>query len=196
MALIAKVGGRESNSLLTLSEAESRLKLLPYTETSGWEDLDTQQKEYRLQLAAMAMLMLPLRGYRSYEGQAQSFPRSVQDDETIIPDCAKDVQAQIAVSVIHRALLSKQSVSDGEVSAKSVSKVSLGGLLAVSFDSSPSKTGTFLEQLSRSIEFPTYLMLVPYLTSFRGGSVLNTDELPVLLTTTTTTSTTMTTTTT
>lgn len=189
MALLVKVGGRESNSLVTLVEAEARLKLLPYTETSGWDDLAPSDKEYRLKLAAMVMLMLPLRGHCSYEGQAMPFPRSSQDDQTVIPDCAKDAQSQIAVSVIHRALLSKQSVSDGEVSAKSVSKVSLGGLLAVSFDSSPSNTGTMLEQISRSVEFPTYLMLATYLTSFRGGTVLNSDEFPVLLTTTTTTTT-------
>lgn len=194
MSLITKIGGRESNSFVTLDEADDLITSEGFPDSSDeWEDLEDGQKEYRLKMAAQMMSFLPLKGDRVFCGQSLCFPRTVQNDVHSIPDEVKETQCFIAYSVIHRGLVNRpESASEGE-SGSRVSSVSLGGLLSVSFAGSPVTTGSALDRMIRSSQFPAYMTMSKFLTSFRGGTVKNADELTPCMTTTTTTSTTTTT---
>lgn len=184
MTLVTKVGGKESNSFVTLAEAETIIATLP-DDTTEWDALTDDEKEYRLILGANLMSALPLRGYRSFEGQYLCFPRSAQPNQLVVPDEAKETQVFLAYSVVHRGL-SNRSSDITEAEGDRVTQVSLGGLLSVSFAKTKSQGTTFLDQFIMSAQFPAYAKLMKWLTSFRGRSVPDEDDLDLLTTTTTT----------
>lgn len=192
MTLHTKIGGRETNSFITIVEADAIMLRLPDDDTT-WKVLTDIEKEYRLTLATNLMGMLPWRGFRVYNGQAVVFPRSSQGlDVRVIPDAIKDAQAQIAFSVVHRALLERPTVAEGSGDTK-VRKVSLGGLLSVTFDDKTEKGVSSFDRFLRTVHWPIFMLLLPWLAQVRGRIILNADEEITLSTTTTTTSTTSTT---
>ena len=193
MALIIRIGGAESNSYLTVAEADALMPGLP-DDTCEWEALTPAEKEFRLRMGASLIGKLPLRGHRSYRAQALEFPRSVQSNQRVIPDEVKEAQAMMAYSVVHRAFGSRGSVSEAATGQR-VSQVSLGGLLSVSFSGTALETGSQLDRLVRSVQAPIYMLLKKFISQVRGGTVLNESELEDLLTTTTTTTVTVTSTT-
>lgn len=189
MALKTVVGGRDTDSFCTLEESLAFISLLGI-DTTEWENQEDENKEYCLQLAAQAMEYFPWRGKRVFCGQALVFPRDCQDNVYIYPTEIKQAQAQIAFNVIFRALqaLATQPTEDGPQSDSRVTRVSLGGMLEVAFSSDPAKTGTFLDRLTRSLQFPIYLAVVKWTSQVRGGIVTDAvDDAPCLTTTTTTT---------
>jgi hypothetical protein len=191
MSLITKIGGRESTSFVKLDEALDIITGDGFPDDSSeWEDLEDAAQEYRLWLGANAMSFLPLKGKRVFCGQALCFPRSTQLNFHMIPQAVKETQCFVAYGVIHRGLASRpDDPSETELGAR-VKSVSLGGLLSVAFDSSRLETGTGLDKIIRSSQFPAYMGLAKYLAQFRGGSVKSETELTTCLTTTTTTTTT------
>jgi len=201
MALHTKVGGRETNSYITIAEADTILasEAIVVEDDAVWVALSLGEKEYRLLQAFNFMDMLPFVGSRIYVGQAASFPRSFQSTyglgPKVIPEVVKESQAQIAFSVIHRALIERPAVSEG-IGGTRVSRISLGGLLSASFVKKSTEGASSFDVFLKTIHWPIYSKLLPYLTSIRGGAVINLVEEPTLSTTTTTTSTTSTTTTT
>jgi len=197
MSLNTNIGGRESDSFITVSQADAYLTS-GIDDVTAWNALSDAAKEVRLRLAANLLGMLRCRGRKIYCGQALAFPRSCQDVAHSIPEEVKEAQAWIAYSVVHRALANRPVDVTEDVSGSDVSQVMLGGLLMVSFRGTALSGGSFLEQIVRSANFPIYLKLKRWITQVRGGSVLNTDdtEYPTCSTTTTTTSTTSTSTTT
>lgn len=195
MALRTAVGGRESNSFVTLKEGLAILATLPDSpDDSGFSDAETAQQELCLSLAAQAMDYLPWRGLRVFCGQALPFPRTCQDVRTVIPDEIKVCQVFIAHSVVWRALQARPEIADGGVSTSRVTSVSLGGMLSVSFSGDAAKAGTIMDRLTQSAQFPAYLMVNRYLSQVRGRMTPRDGEEYQCITTTTTTSTTTTTT--
>jgi hypothetical protein len=196
MALRVHVGGRESDSLVSLADADVCIKATYPEDSDSWLDLASESREHMLRLGAQLLGMLPLRGRTIYCGQALCFPRSSQHNPKIIPDEAKQAQCELSYSVIYRAIVSAPTMEEGEISGSRVSSVSLGGLLAVSFAGSAVTSGTLLDKIVRSVQFPTYLGLKKYLSQMRGGSVSATTDAgyPTCSTTTTTTTSTVTTT--
>lgn len=189
MALVTAIGGRESNSFITLEEAEVLIESLPDCPTA-WSALEDTDKELRLKLAAAMMNYIPFRGKKIYAGQALTWPRSGYGSRFIPPE-VKQAQAYIAYSIIHRGLVARGSdVTDQQGAA--VRSVSIGGLLSVSFGDSLQARGLW-DSISSSNNFPLTMILSRYITAFRGGSVGSTEEEPTLSTTTTTASTTSTT---
>lgn len=182
MALVTVAGGRDSNSFVSVEEADAIILTLPDAGTE-WSALTTAQKELRLKLAADAMNYLPFRGRKIYVGQALSWPRSGFGPK-MLPQEVKDVQVFIAYSVIHRALANRADVSESS-SGPSLRSFSLGGMLSASIGDSLQKKG-LLDAITDSTQFPATLILSRYLTAFRGRSVPNTDDddAPVLSTTT------------
>lgn len=185
MALITRIGGGDSNSYLTVAEADALMPELP-DDTCEWEALAEADKEFRLRMGAALIGKLPLRGHRSFRAQALEFPRSVQSNQRAIPDEVKEAQAMMAYSVVHRAFANRGSVTEAATGQR-VSQVSLGGLLSVSFQGTALETGSQLDRLVRSVQAPIYMLLKKFISQVRGGTVLNEDELEDLLTTTTTT---------
>lgn len=190
MSLIVKVGGRESNSFVTLAEANAIMEVIfSEAEFVVWDDLEDSQKEYRLKLAARMIETLPYRGWRAYCGQSLCFPRTTQHNVKVIPEEVKETQCFVALNIIHKGLSSRPSPDEAESGAL-VSSVSLGGLLGVKFTGDDPTTGTGLDQIIRSSQFPAYVRMRRYSTQFRGGTVRNEDNMPTCSTTTTTTTTT------
>lgn len=191
MSLRTSAGGRDTESFVSVAEADTFIAALPDDPTK-WTALSTEEKEYRLILAAQIVGMLPNRGRKIYCGQALAYPRSGQGgDGTTIPEIIKEVQAQLAYSVVHRGLAKLPDVED-DASGPAIKSVSLGGLLSVTFASGPLSRGSLLDQMISSIQFPVYLRLKRYLSQFRWGSIKQTSDTdyPTCSTTTTTTTTT------
>lgn len=197
MAIVTAIGGRNSNSFVTVSEADSIIATLP-DDATAWNALTDEQKEARLVAAASILGMLRWRGRRVYAGQKLCFPRTTQGYRSDIkrkwiPDEVRDSQVEIAYNVVHRALVSRSDVTDGEESASRVTYVSLGGMLSVTFAGDAPTSGNLLDKIGRSINFLTFTRLQFYLTQVRGGPVLNeTDRDYPSYSTTSTTSTTST----
>ena len=184
MSLIVRVGGAESNSFVTVAEADEIIPLLP-DDSAAWEDLEEPQKEDRLRLACKLMSTLNLRGRRVYCSQALAFPRTPQNNYRIIPQEVKETQVFLSYSVVHRGLAGRgTNVSDIDPGAR-VSQINLGGLLSVSFAGSASSKGNQLDKIIRSGQFPTYLTMTSWFAQVRGGSVPNESEVECLTTTTT-----------
>lgn len=195
MALKCGVGGRDSDSLVQLSEASAILEKFFPDATDAWDDLSESGQEVRLKLAAHVLGTLPLCGRKVYCGQALCFPRRCRGSYTGIPDEAKDAQVYIAYSVVHRALASSPAIAES-ISAARVKSVSLGGLLSVAFADGSYKGGNLLDQITRSAFFPVYTMLKKWLAQVRGGRVQNVDDVDYPSCSTTSTTSTSTTTTT
>lgn len=197
MSLKTSVGGRDSDSFCSLSEANSFIAAGP-DDHAAWNALSGADREYRLKLAAQLMDYFPWGGETVYCGQALCFPRRIRGDLICIPCEVKEVQAYLAYSVIHRGLANRPSSVTAEETGSRVTQVSLGGLLSVSFSGDPVTTGNILDKICRSMHFPAYLKIKKYLAQIRGKSILETDddEYPTCSTTTTTTTSTTSTTTT
>ena len=195
MSLCKKVGGREADTYISVAEADALLANGP-DDVSDWSSLLTEQKELRLRLAAQLLGYLPLRGLRIYRGQALDFPRSGQGvSPYVIPKGVKEAQAYLAYSVVHRALANRAAPSESIGNA--VRSVSLGGMLSVAFSSSTEGMGkgTVFDLITKSIAFPVYVSMKPYISQIRGRTVPDLETAPILSATTTTESSTTTSTT-
>lgn len=179
MYLSTRIGGKESNSFVTLAEADLLIAVLP-DDTSDWEVLSDDQKRYRLVMAAALMSNLPWRWKKSFEGQSLCFPRNGNKS---VPDEIKETQVFLAYSVIHRGLANRPEIDEAD--GDRVTQVSLGGLLTVSFAAGKSQSYTSLEKMIQSAQFPAYVRVLKYLTSFRGRTVPDDDDIDLLTTTTT-----------
>jgi len=178
MALITTVGGADSDSYVTLVEAEATLKKFYPEQYEQWVDIETdEEREVLLRGSAELMGYLPLRGRKVYCDQALHFPRMLRRDPDdavydSIPDGIKECQAQIAFNVLFRASLSNAAVEDGAVSGSRVTQVSLGGgLLMVSFSGDNETSGTILDRITRSVNYQSYLSIKKFLSQVRGGIV-------------------------
>jgi len=200
MSLNYTIGRYYSNSFVSLAEANSIMSsYLPYP-TTEWDALTDAEKEYRLRLAAEMLGVLPLKGIQAFENQALCFPRDSQSDMMVIPQCVKNAQVDLAITVINRNLANLPDNTQLEEPGR-IKNISLGGLLKVAFDGKPATKGNVLTFMARSIYTPVFLELKRYLSSVRGGSICDTDEvffhtLSSTTTTTTSSSTTISTTTT
>jgi hypothetical protein len=184
MTLITKVGGAESNSFVTLLEADDLIEYLP-DDRADWYELTDAQKEYRLILGAAMMSNLPLKGRKAYRNQMLAFPRTGQGNMKIIPDEVKETQVFIAYSVIHRGLVNRPDLDETE--GDRVTQVSLGGLLTVSFASSISAKSSSLDQVIMSAQFPAYVRMSKWLLQIRMRMMADEDDITLSTTTTTTT---------
>lgn len=188
MALNITIGRSYSESFVSVGEADSIMAGLPY-DSSDWMALSTAEKEYRLRLGAEALGYLSFRGRMAFENQALCFPRDCQINMMTIPLSVKRAQVDIAYSVIHKAITALPSV-DTTLAAGRLSSMTLGGLLAFKIAGDPVQSGNILDSISRSVHLSVYLELKRYLTSIRGWSVADADEVVYhTLSTTSTTST-------
>ncbi|MFH0825762.1 MAG: DnaT-like ssDNA-binding protein [Pseudomonadota bacterium] len=167
MSLVSTVGGTDSNSFITSTEANAILADAPF-DAGGWLELGETAREKRLELAAVALALLPFGGYRVYQDQALAFPRTCQRITSVIPQEIKEAQAYVAFLVIG-PMLSHCAESSSELAAPSVSRASLDGVIDVSFDeSSGNRRGSWLHRAILSDDLPIRLKLDRYLTLFRG----------------------------
>lgn len=222
MPLITRIGSANANSFVTLDQAEYILGTLP-DDLESWNELTLLEKEYRLTMAAKIIGVLPLKGRRVYRWQALAFPRTLrvskrtwpyhyqqvqyasvredlwqaEPDCRRVPDEVKEAQCMVAYSVVHRALANRSVVTEQQGST--VTGISLGGALSVSFSPGQEATGSLLDMIMRSLQAPVYLMMQKWISQMRGGVITAVEDadywepsevLPT--TTTTTTSTTVT----
>jgi hypothetical protein len=182
--LFTNTGGRESNSFVTVEEADVLIAELFPDDATEWLALTISGKEQRLILGAKALGFFRLRGWRAYQGQALVFPRTAQDDPRIVPDVVKQAQVELAYNLIHRELVNMAKVSEGDNEGLRPTQISLGGVLMVSLSGKSSSAGSAVEKITRSLVFTTSLKLQKYITQVRGRTVDTRDT--TLLTTTTT----------
>lgn len=178
--LTTYVGGAESDSFLTVAEAESIFASIN-ADTTEWDDYTSGEKEFRLQLAAQVLGHLPLRGRIVFRNQALCFPRTCQPygSRFKIPAEVKKAQALIALLVIPKDVVSLRD----PVSFGAPTSVSIGGLLSASFGEKGTVT-SILERLVGQIPLPIYMTMKKYIAQIRGGTVKNLDEMSRTSTTT------------
>jgi len=184
MALNVKVGGRNSDSFITVSEADTLMGNLPDADIE-WNDLGTSQKEYRLKMAANLIGFLRLKGMKAYRGQRLAFPRTHQPNVKIIPDEVKEAQAFIAMSVVHRGLANRPTSAKKKQSTNDIERLQLGGALMVTFGKGKTAPQDALSSLVQSAQFPALLGMKNHLVQIRG--VVHGGTSITLSTTTTTT---------
>jgi len=203
MSLVTRIGASNSNSYVTLDQAELILQRMPDSMTE-WDALTTTHKEFRLVLATQIMNGMAWRGKRVYLDQALCWPRTFWDitnerwryeeDSRRIPDVVKEAQCLIAYSVVHRGLANRPAIT--EDIGQDVTSIYLVGLLQVVFGKGESKSA--LDSIMASANSIAYLKVGRYLSQFRGGAIGHPDDddywepyadgLPTTTTTTTTTS--------
>lgn len=193
MSLNVKVGGVETDSFITVAEADAYLADLPDDDTA-WNTLTVTEKELRLEMAAQLMGNLKWRGQRVYKNQGLCFPRSIQGYHATIhrhyiPEDIKKAQAFVAYSIIHRALENRpSSVTDEELEGR-INQVSLGGLLTVSVAGSGTTSGSYLDKLVKDAQFPLYLIVKKWVIQVRGRMVRDPEDIYTSTTSTTSSST-------
>ena len=197
MSLKTAVGGAESDSFVTVAQADSYLDSMP-DDTTEWDALSTEEKELRLQLAVQLMGYLQLRGKTVFRNQNLCFPRTCQpySGRFSIPVEVKKSQSYLAYSIVHRGLSAMPGMGEGLPSTVgSPSSISIGGLVSVSFRGQDSAGGTLLERLVASLPFPVMMWMKRFVAQIRGGTVLDAEDERTLSTTSTTISSGVTTTT-
>lgn len=220
MALITTVGGQDSNSFVTLVEADSRIASMSY-DKSAWQSKTTTEKEDCLVLAAYALSRLPFRGRKvnrrtvlwdnmdgTYEGsampeQALAFPRTIQHDRTVIPADVKYCQIDIAAIIIapmYPPISDSSSDSADTPNLKNIDKFRIGPL-SVTLESKddPATLDFRLSSKQLLASNVVSLRLSRYLTSITGRRIDSYSEyyktaVADRITTTTSTTTTSTTT--
>jgi hypothetical protein len=182
MSLLTNVGAPDSNSFIEVTDADEYLLLLG-DDLEGWDDLDDDQKEFRLELAANAMgSMLTFRGQKAYAYQALCFPRMQiygddsglgldGDDMTEIPENVKKSQALVAYLVVHKYLANRPSISETASETPDISSFSIRGI-SVAFRqdvSSSSRMMSIFESIVEDEYSMIYLLLSKYLTQIRAA---------------------------
>jgi hypothetical protein len=192
MALITSIGGSASDSFITVAQADVYIEDLP-EDASAWEELSTEEKELRLQLAAMVLGHLPLRGLTVFRNQRLGFPRTCQpyNSRFEIPEPVKKTQAFLAYSVVHRHLQEHFAAGNAGVDSSwgTPSQISLAGLVSVSFAGmygGGGAPGSMVESIVRALPFPANMLMKPYVSQIRGRCVPDPEDDRTLSTTTTT----------
>ena len=191
MSLTTHVGGAESNSFCLVTQAEDWLADVYGADLTNWLAMPLSRRELFLMAAAEFMAYLPLRGDRSYRNQRLCFPRTCQQDPSVLPDEVWQAQAVIALDVVYRWAASEYSAPElGDVSGD-ITSFGLGGVLQVAIaGNGNSVTGGVLSRLSKPSSLMLFSLLKPYLTTVKARSVRREAERIVeaslLLTTTTT----------
>lgn len=151
MALITTVGGTTSDSYVSVAEADTYISP-KYSGFTVWDDLDTDEKEFRLQIAALLMNTLPYRGAKACRSQRLEFPRwwrwddgyPVTEDDYVlyaeiaaagytaptIPNEIKNAHIEVAFHYVHGGVLQMGSM---EASERPLNAFSLVGQLSVEF---------------------------------------------------------------
>ena len=169
MALITTIGAPDSDSMVTVAEADAYIaENFADSDIAVWDDFALLKKEQVLRIGAEIMGYLPFRGHRVYINQAMVFPRTTA---TGIPQVVKNAQIELTMNVVIRAALTQPAITSGAESASKISQVSLAGIISVSFEEEGDTSGSLLDQLVRNINLSTFAGLRRYLTSIRGGVI-------------------------
>lgn len=165
------VGSPTGDSMITVAEADAIIAQSFPNDSAEWDNLETATKEQMLRNGAAFFSYLPLRGAPVSTEQAMPFPRTIQTDQTIIPQVIKDAQAEITFNIIYRTFRAQPSVSLGTSSSAQVKKFSLGGLLSIDFSDKSDNSGSIMEQFTRGVNSLTWIKLVKYISQIRGAVV-------------------------
>lgn len=188
-----------SNSLTIKTITGSAYSVLGITvATYSYTSIATY-KEYLLQLGALMIGHLPLRGRRSTTTQALDFPRFFQDysehsedftlpeSATVIPDAVKAAQAMMTCMVIEPNM-SMQSIMSGTFDSpawlqnSTVKQVQVAGIMTVKLGSASSTSSGSSGVSSKPASLvniyglPIYLIMKSYLTQVRGGVIRSPGE--------------------
>jgi hypothetical protein len=194
MSLDTTVGGAYANSFAELTEADDFITNSGcYTEgLDTWLNLEDLAREFRLRVAAQFIGVLPLRGYPIYEYQALCFPRSFQNDQTIVPENVKEAQSLIAYLVVDRNIAEQEAeATGGDILLENalVKSVRIMGILEVglqnTMDAATIKQQSLISKplfykAMKAYGLPIWFLLKPYMAQFRGGTFSTTA--PTLLT--------------
>lgn len=156
MALVTEDGSASADSYGTAAESVTYITA-KYPSDTEWAALETAEQEFRLEVAALLMNTLPLRGAKACREQALEFPRwwrtddgypITEDDYLVYADIAsanytppttpthvKNAQIELAYHYVHNGVLQMEPLSNPE---REISSFSLAGSLTIEFSESRS----------------------------------------------------------
>jgi hypothetical protein len=199
MTLIATAGSYQADSFVeSVEDAEERLDNYGI-DTGHWATLGAPAKEFRLKIAAhlMGSGTFPLAGDQVYDRQALCFPRTCQNDVTLIPETVMDCQAILAVMVVDLNMVEAEPTtsSTNEVLLDNalIKSVEIMGVLKVGLQNTlnstttnrlpaPINRGSMLAIAAQNFGTIAFMLLKPYLVQIRGESALAPADYPVKLT--------------
>lgn len=145
MTLITTIADPSADSYVSVSEADSYFSNRKGFDTSDWENLELDEKEWRLRLGAMILDNMKFRGSKATKDQARAFPRipqrsslwrtEVSDAEIafdtwadvveyatdnsltapIIPAEVKSAQCEVTYQVVHKHMMDLEPMELGDV---------------------------------------------------------------------------------
>lgn len=131
LTLDTTIGGTSANSYASLAEAAAYFAAIP-SFAATWVGWSEQAKIARLIEAARAIDRLPILGEKvqpvGSATQALAFPRTVQNDWTIVPPAVKHAQCE-AVIALHRG----RDAATGEPTQR-LAQVNIPGTVSVTYD--------------------------------------------------------------
>lgn len=83
MTLITTIADPLADSYVTLLEADTYLSTRPGFDTSTWEDLEEDTKEFCLTMATMVLDTMRFRGVKASLDQGRAFPRILPTDKAL-----------------------------------------------------------------------------------------------------------------
>lgn len=193
MALNTTIGSVDTESYITVSEADSYLEVIGAT---AWEDLEEEEKEPRLKISALLLNTLPLRGAKACRDQRLEFPRWWRTDQgypltesdyvlysdivaagytpPIVPQEVKDAQAHLTWVVVHGGPNGNGIFTDDPASYpdREVKSFGVGGSLAVEFETGASLRNYAMFSQARIAALDVcYALLFKWIRKISGGVV-------------------------
>jgi len=153
MALDATVGGEDSNSYVTVSEADTYFE--NRTHASAWEQLENKES-YLITASKQLDWYISWKGTKQYDEQAMDWPRSdalsssgVEYPEDEIPNCVKEATFEMALSSLDIDRTADQDL-DGlaEVRAASLMIKTDSSLRSKKFETIPDKIRRILADVT------------------------------------------------
>jgi hypothetical protein len=195
MTLLATVGSYQADSFVEdIEDAEERLGNYGI-DMGHWATLVDTAKEFRLKIAAQLMGsgVFPLAGDQVYERQALCFPRTCQNDVTLIPETVIDCQCILAVMVVDLNMVEAEpttsSTSEVLLDNALIKSVEIMGVLKVGLQNTLNSTttnrlptsisrGSMLAIAAKNFGTIAFMLLKPYLAQIRGESALALADYP------------------
>jgi hypothetical protein len=188
MSIITTVGGADTESYVTVAEANDYLSAFYGEMPTVWDNLDEAPKEQRLKISALLMNTYAYRGVKASYYQNLAFPRwsyetdeyewvvddpeyflnysDIENNAPIVPSEVKYAQVEIAYQVVcHLMTLEPLAFSE-----KEIKMFELGGSLSIEFFPEASRS-TGISKARLSSTDIIYAYMSKWYRTVNGGVV-------------------------
>jgi len=188
MALITTVGGNDSDSYVTVQEADAYLGTMYGDVPASWDNLDEVPKENRLKIAALIMNSYGWRGVQASRDQRLAFPRwwrtdvehdlqmdyedtfvnfsDITENVPVVPTEVKYAQIEVAYQAVSHIM----QLDPLAFPEKEIKMFELGGSLGIEFFGNASDEGSMSKARLTSMDI-VYAYLGKWLSKVKGAVI-------------------------